>query len=379
VDCDFGARIASTSHRGDPPPELPERLDMRLVFESRRRLAVASAVLVVVIGTTLVHAQRRFEFYLLPFTEDGKAVVDLKVSELHYREANQEGNVVSVEPYRWPVKLTVLVDNGAGGAGGVGGAGRDFFSDDSASTVGSPTGIKRASDSFFDNTVQFRQGLKKLFEQIPRDIEVTLIATAPNPRYMVRPTNDPVQIAKGVDLIVPDQEFVGRFTDGLTEYTERLEQEFKGLSKEQRPPYLPVLISIGSSGLDGSRIEKERTERMLNSLHKWGVQTHFIMMTPKTLSDVPENEGGTVLIAHMAKDVTGGSYDSITSAAATRLMTLLPEIGKRIAGRHLKQTFQYRVTVDRPEGLTGPFGSDTGISLSRTGVRYLLSPDGSYP
>jgi hypothetical protein len=354
---------------------------MRLVFGSRRRrLAAAGAVLVVVIGTTLVHAQRRFEFYLLPFTEDGKAVIDLKTSELHYREANQEGNVVSVEPYRWPVKVTVLVDNGAGGAGGVGGAGRDFFSDDSAgNTIGSPANVKRASDSFFDNTVQFRQGLKRLFETFPRDIEVTLIATAPNPRYILRATSDPVQIAKGVDRLTPDQEFLGRFTDGLTEYAERLDQEFKGLSKEQRPPYLPVLISIGSSGLDGSRIEKERTERMLNSLHRWGVQTHFIMMTPKTLSDVPENEGGTVLIAHAAKDVTGGTYDAITSAAATRLMTLLPDIGKKIAGRHLKQTYQYRVTVDRPEGLTGPFGSDTGISLSRSGVRYLLSPDGSFP
>jgi hypothetical protein len=350
---------------------------MRPMSGGRRPIVAASAVLFVLLGAALVHAQRRFEFYLLPFTDDGMAVVDLKTTDLRYREANQEGNVVRVEPYRWPVKVTVLVDNGAGGAGGVGGAGRDFSSD-TASTLTQQGSAGIVSD-YVDNTVHYRQGLKRLFETFPRDIEVTLIATAPNPRYLVRPTTDPIQIAKGVDLIVPDQEFLGRFTDGLTEYSERLEQEFKGLSKEERPPYLPVLISIGSTGIDGGRIEKERTERMLNTLHKYGVQTYFIMLSPKKISDVPENEGGTVLIAHYVNSVTGGRYDSIAASATSRLMTLLPEIGKKIAGRHVKQTFQYRVTVDRPEGSTGAFSSDTGISLSRAGVRYVLSPDGSYP
>jgi hypothetical protein len=337
---------------------------MKLVFGNRRRIGVASAAIGVVLGAIFLHAQnRRFEFYLLPFTDNGAAVVDLKPADLHYREANQEGNIISVEPYKWPVKLTVIVDNGAGGAGGVGGAGRDFTS----------------TDSFFDNTVHYRQGLKKLFETLPADIEVSLIATAPNPRWIIRPTMDPVQIRKGVDLIVPDQEFLGRYTDGLTEYAERLESDFKSLTKEQRPPYLPVLITVGSSGLDGSRIEQERTQRMLNTLYKYGVQTYSIMISPPVASDVPENEGGTVLIAHLVKDVTKGRYDSIAASATSRLMTLLPEIGKKVAGRHQKQIFQYRVTVERPEGMTGAFDKDTGISLSRTGVRYLLSPDGSFP
>jgi len=353
---------------------------MKLGIGHRRRIVVAAAVTAVVLGASLIHAQaRRLEFYLLPFTETGAAVPDLKTSDLHYREANQEGNVLAVEPYRWPVKLTVLVDNGAGGAGGVGGAGRNFSDDTSATSTGSPQNMARSSASYFDNTVHFRQGLKKLFATLPSDIEVSLIATAPNPRWIVRPTMDPVQIAKGVDLIVPDQEFLGRFTDSLTEYAERLESEIKGLTCEQRPPYMPVLITIGSTGLDGSRIEKERTERMLNTLHKYGVQTYSIMISPPVTSDVPENEGGTVLIAHYMKDATNGQYHSIAPSATSRLISLLPEIGKKIAGRHMKQTFQYRVLIERPEGMTGEFSKDTGVSLSRAGVRYILSPDGTYP
>jgi hypothetical protein len=345
---------------------------MRQRFGTRRVLTV-SAILVIVLGATFVRAQRRFEFYILPVTDSGTSIPDLKASDLHFREGDKEGSIVNVEPYSWPVKLTVLVDNGAGGAGGVGGAGRGF-----GAGAGSSTSTFN-QDTYFDNTVHFRQGLKKLFAELPRDIEVTLLETAPAPRYLVKPTSDPVQIAKGVDLLVPDLEFIGRFTDSLTEYAERLEREFKSLTKEQRPPYLPVLVSLGSTGLDGSSFQKERAERMLNVLHKYGVQTYFIMISPAKMSDVPENEGGTVLIAHAVREATGGQYNSIAASATSRLITLLPEIGKKIASRHLKQTYQYRVTVDRPEGATGPFDQNTGVSLSRSGVKYLLSPDGSFP
>jgi hypothetical protein len=345
-------------------------------FDTRRRVIAVSAVLVIVLGATFVRAQRRFEFYILPVTDTGASVPDLKTTDLHFREGDREGHVVNVEPYRWPVKLTVLVDNGAGGAGGVGGAGRGFGADAGASLTANTTFTE---NTFFDNTVHFRQGLKKLFAELPRDIEITMLETAPAPRYLIKPTSDPVQIAKGVDRIVPDLEFIGRFTDSLTEYAERLDREFKGLTREQRPPYLPVLISVGSTGLDGSSFQKERTERMLNVLHKFGVQTYFVMISPAKMSDVPENEGGTVLVAHAAREATGGQYNSIAASATSRLITLLPEIGKKIAARHLKQTYQYRVTVDRPEGATGPFDQNTGVSLSRSGVKYLLSPDGSYP
>jgi hypothetical protein len=36
------------------------------------------------------------------------------------------------------------------------------------------------------------------------------------------------------------------------------------------------------------------------------------------------------------------------------------------------------VTLERPEGVTGPF-VNTEISLSRSGVHYIMSLDGTYP
>jgi len=350
---------------------------MLQVFRHRRQILVGGALVAVAMSAVLVHAQRRFEVFLLAVNNDGRVVTDLKATDLRYRENEQVGDIVSIEPYKWPVKVTVLVDNGLGGASGLGGATQRSLN---GSTPGEVSGGSvRFDESVHSNLVQFRSGLKKFFDVLPRDVEVTLITTAPNPRYLVRPTTDQIQIQKGVGLIVNDDETLGRFTDSLTEYTERLDRDFKGLTREQRPPYLPVLVSIGSAGLDGGFIEKERTERMLLALQKYGVMTYFIMVTPGIRSDVPENEGGTVLIAKAAQQMTGGRYDAIASSATSRLTTLLPEIAGALAVRHVKQTWQYRVLIDRPEGLTGPFSKDLAFSLSRENVKFVLSLDGSYP
>jgi hypothetical protein len=258
--------------------------------------------------------------------------------------------------------VTVLVDNGPGGASGRGTRMAD---------------AENEKNCGFDNLVQYRNGLKRLFDTLPSDIEVTLIAMAPNPRYLVRPTADPVQIEKGVNLLVPDHEFPSRFTDGLTEYAERLDLEFRRLTNEERLPYVPVLVVVGSTGFDGSQIEKDRVVRMLTSLRNYGVATTFIMVSPCSLSG-GFNEGITVQIAKEAQRLTGGRYEPIAASATTRLASLLGEVGENIARRHLKKVLQYRVTIERPDGATGPM-QNSGISLSRPGVRYLMSPNGSFP
>jgi hypothetical protein len=331
------------------------------VPRSRHVVACALAIGVTAAAAGL-YAQSRFDLYLLAVDEKGYAVTDLKASELRFQENDKEGTVVNLERYRWPSKVTVLVDNGTGGASGRG------------TRMADPENERNCG---FDNLVHYRNGLKRFFETLPADVETTLIAMAPNPRYLVRPTSDPVQIQKGVNLLVPDHEFPSRFTDGLTEYAERLDIEFRRLSNEERPPYLPVLVVIGSTAFDGSRIEKDRVLKMLTSLRDYGVATNFIMVSPCSLSG-GFNEGITVQIAKEAQRLTGGRYESIAPAATTRLSSLLGEIGESIAVRHLKQVLQYRVTIERPDGAAGPM-QNGALALSRTGVRYLMSPNGSFP
>jgi len=323
-------------------------------LKKRWRFLGLACVLALAAGVAALHAQNKQTLYLLAFDKKGFAVTDIKAAELQFVEKIQEketpGTVVSVEPYKWPLKVTVLVDNGVGGVGGTDG---------------------------FDNLTQYRSGLKAFFKTLPPDVEVTLIATAPNPRYLVRPSTDEVQILKGVDLLSPENEAYGRFTEALEEYAARLDAEFKRLTTEERQPYIPVLVVIGTTGQDGGRIEPTRVTKMIESLRNYGTWTNFIMVSAPA-STQPENEGGTVLIAKAVQETTGGSYFPLAGSSATRVTTLLPELAQKIAARHLKQTLQYRVTLERPEGATGPMGP-FGIKLTREGVSYLISANGTYP
>jgi hypothetical protein len=327
----------------------------------RFRFAILTMVAVGMAAASAVglraQAMERLQLFILAADQVGNAITDLKVAELGYSENSVPGTVVGIERVIWPSKVTVLVDNGLGE----------------------------------DMLVHLRTGLKKFFDGLPSDIEVALIATAPNPRWLTRPTRDRVQIAKGVNLLTPENDWPGRFTDSLVEYSRRLEAEFgRKVSVETRPPYLPVLVSIGSTSLDGSQFRLDEVRRMLTALRDYGVATNFIMVTgcgagsrrgdatcrSDGYSDI--NEGSTVSIAKAAQDVTKGRYDAITGAASSALTRLLPEIAEQISARNARQTLQYRVTIERPPNVTG-VPKNVNLSLSREGARYIVTTDGVIP
>lgn len=323
---------------------------LRFLTALRRRQAIwlVPVLVGVVLAAVSVQAQRRYDLFMLAIDEEGYPVTDLKSSELQYKENGVDGTVVSVTPFRWPLRITVVVDNGP----------------DSA-----------------DRLVHLRSGLKKFFENLPRDIEVELIATAPNPRWLTNPrrTSDPVQIEKAVNLLTPDESY-GRFTDSLVEYAQRLDSEFRGLSAEERPPFVPVLVEIGSTGVDGSRVDVDPTSKAIDTMRRYGVQTHFLMFSPNRSGSAPDlNEGATVLIAKEVQRFTGGEYEALAGAASSNLNTRLPELADKLAVRHLKQTLQYRVTLERPAAATSQMPENISFSLNRPGTKYVLSLDGRYP
>ena len=73
---------------------------------------------------------------------------------------------------------------------------------------------------------------------------------------------------------------------------------------------------------------------------------------------------------------TRGRYESI--AAASRLATLLPEIGKQVAASVQKQSHQFRLTVERPAGAKGDVGQ-VGAGARSGLVVQGLSMDGRLP
>ena len=163
----------------------------------RRRSLVAATVCVaglVAMGAAVqVQGQEPSAIYLFAIDGKGRPVLDVQASDIAIKEDVGPSTVVSVDRFGLPLRVTVLVDNGL-----------------------------RAREAL----VHFRTGLKKFFDGLPPRVPVSLIATAPNPRWLFRETTDKVQIEKGVNLITID-EGLGRFSDALVEYAERLDNEFQ--------------------------------------------------------------------------------------------------------------------------------------------------------
>ena len=63
-----------------------------------------------------IYAQDRSEIFLLVLDKQNVPVLDVKPSDISIQEEAGPGTVVSVDRFGWPLKLTVLVDNGPGTA-----------------------------------------------------------------------------------------------------------------------------------------------------------------------------------------------------------------------------------------------------------------------
>jgi hypothetical protein len=319
----------------------------------RRRLGLSAAVTGIVVALALaISAQDQSAVYLLVLDKQSVPVLDIKPSDIAIQEDAGPGTVVSVGRYGWPLKLTVLVDNGPGTA---------------------------------DALVHLRNGLTRLFEGIPRDIPVTLITTAPNPRYLIRDSKDLLQLKNAIGRLTPDDQ-LGRFSDALGEFARRLDQEFRRV-EEGLPPYLPVLVSIATTHADGSEVVRERNERMLLSLRKHRVWTTMVMVTPGrrvndpgNVSNLDVDEGQNAEIAHLVQKVTGGGYIPIASGATTALASnTMPALARQIALRYLKQMTQYRIVFDRPAGVSGPMKNFRLELANHPGATIVVSTDGNLP
>ena len=304
-----------------------------------------------------VYGQEREQsaIYLFAVDQTGTPLLDITMADIAIKEDIGPSTVVSVRRFGWPLKVTVLVDNGP-----------------------------RTGEAL----VHFRAGLKKFFDGLPRDIPVSLIATAPNPRWLFRETKDPIQIERGVNLITIDQG-LGRFSDALVEYADRLDAEFKKVEGTLLPPYLPVLVSIATTDQDGSEVRRDANVEMIRSLGKHRVWTTMIMMTPalgQTLATqgglpaVESNEGQNAQIAKALQEFTRGRYVPNTGSGPSALgSTILPDLSREIALRYIKQMTQYRIVFERPAGATGPMKNFSLVLKNRPGAKIVLSTDGAMP
>ena len=299
----------------------------------RRFVPVFAAVLGVLgVLEPRLAAQKEGQLFIKIVGPDGKPVEDLKAGDVSVTEDGAVCKTVKVEPIDWPMKLQILIDNG----------------------------------KVITNPINpLRDGLTALFDLIPEGVEVSMYTTAPQPRPIGKPTTDKPQLLKAIALIAPDSG-AGAFFDALSEAATRTDKD--------KTPHFPVILMVGSD-LGTSNVRDRDYQQLQNNIIKHGMTVHVILASGGAGSG---GSGGVIQteVGLALTKLSGGRYENITGG--TRLATLLPEFGKRIAESNAKQRHQFRVTYERPTATPAKPGTQVGASVSRPGS-VTLSIDGHMP
>lgn len=316
---------------------------MRCTVSRHRRSIrgiVSAAVLLgfgLVVPNGLEGGQERQVFMAL-VDQSGTPVTDLDRDEIHVSEDGEPRDILRLEAIDWPMKLTILIDNGP---------------------------------SFQDASLHLRNGLRTMLEALPAGIETELLTLAPQPRWIVRPTRDHLELIDGVSRITPDGG-APKFIEGLMEVAERISEDDSN--------YFPAILIVGSNGPEGSAYVERDVNRMATRLYQRSTTMHVVMLGVGRGSVRSFGQNQLEIGIQMA-EITGGRFENIN--LTSRLTTLLPELGEQIARSHLLQSQQYRITYDA-SGTPRPRRDDAvspqvSATTTREGLSGFLTFDGHIP
>ena len=269
---------------------------------------------------------------------NGEPVSDLELDEVIVQWDGVDCETLNLEPIDWPVRVTVFVDNGEGS---------------------------------LEALQHMREGLKGFVDAIPEEVEVALMTLARQPRWVTRHTSDREELARGIDLIVPDAGAAARFRDALIEEAGRLNDD------EERQ-YFPVIVMVASDGPEGSTSLQPAYDKMLQRLIDSSATVHTRIFSGDRLSAGRgglDNLGQQIQIGMNLRDVTRGSYEVLN--VGTGFRTILPELAREIARKHKMVSSQYRITYAPPDGVSDQ--AVTSILTSRPGLNLIPTLDGNVP
>lgn len=297
----------------------------------RRVLGLPAAIAVVLLAQPSVATQEQFQFVVSARDAGGRPLTDLKRDEIVMLENGLANEIVKVEPFHVPVKLTIAVDNG-------------IFSRNALA--------------------HYRTGLEGLVRALPPDIEVGLISMAPQPRFVVRPTLDRIRLRRGINGFAPE-DAAPRFADTIVEFALRLQEEF---NRRKRFDSLPVLLLISTTSTENTSFQNAQIASALQFLETRKTRVYVAMTTINQGS-----QGQQPMLAIPLVKATHGRYEALANTG--RLATLLPEFGAEIAALHRDRYNQVLVTALRQQGAKGQL-QNPRIELTRPNVTGQVSLDG---
>jgi hypothetical protein len=310
----------------------------RARFSFASALALLTALLALfVAGAPTLRAQQAIQVYMSAVDNDGKPVMDLKAEDVAIQPDGAECKTTKFEAIDWPVKLQLLVDNGP---------------------------------VHTDALRQTREALRLFIKELPTDMEVTLVSFSPAPRAIYKAGSDRVKLLAAVDLIIPDSG-APKFIDALSEAADRVAKDKKNKEKGN---YFPVIMMVGSSGLEGSNARDYQVTKLFKDIQDSASTVHIVMQSnPNRSSDIASGSNG-IEVGIRVTQLTGGRYEAINTE--TRLSTLLPEYAKQIVKSHQRMSHQYRITCQPPEK-SAP--KQITASTLRAGMSAALTLDGRVP
>jgi hypothetical protein len=283
------------------------------------RFKLLAAGALIAVAATGVFAQNQNPKQVTVFARlvdgTGKPAVTLTPADIKVTEDDTAMSISNIQVVDWPLKVQLLLDNGVGfGA---------------------------------DNLTIIRNGTRAFIEKLPDGTELTIVTTAPQPRFLVRATTDKAMQLQGVDRLTLDGG-TGRFIESLAEATQRIERD--------KVDHFPVIVSVATTAGDNNVMERH-VQASARRLEQKPIVLHVAMLSAGTGSGgANQTEVGIQFTKY-----TGGRYEPLS--AAQRIATLLPELAEQIGQSHGGQgSGLFKIIVERTK--SGPVGA---LSIAPTG------------
>jgi hypothetical protein len=274
-----------------------------------RTKLLTATVLALCVTATALHAQRQLTLLATVADPTGADVVAVNAEDVKFSENGVDGKIVKVEAVDTVPKIQILIDNGIGvGSGSIG---------------------------------DLRNGVRTLIEALPPNIEITLVTTAPQPRFLERATTDRARLIKAIDLLSPDSG-AGRFAESLYEATDRIDKDKNGRY---------TIIAVGTTSGD-TQVRESDVQKTVDRVAQRGTTVHVVLL----VSSRGAASGGALQeeLGQLLANNSRGRFEKINSAS--RIVTLLPEIGAQVAKATGGSSRQFRMIVERPNGASGDLG-----------------------
>jgi hypothetical protein len=260
----------------------------------------------------------------------GALVTDLHSTEVIVMEDAQRLPSVEVRLANLPVSLTVILDN------------------------------SQASARAFDRATD---GLRSFIDRLPAGQILSLLVLAPQPRWVVQGTLDPLEIHVALDTVTIERDASSRLLDGLLVATSWLRTEAR--------PVRPVMVLVTADGADPSQDPMGVFERVIEGLRRAGVTAHTLLMSTPRPGSIDRRMTVAEALAQDLSTFTNGTSTKILLGSG--LEAPLGLIADAIDARNRELSRQHLIRFDRPVGAAR---GDLQVKILRLGARYFVTRDG---